>query len=210
MKGGLTLTIRKIKVFQLNSILHIIRELKVEEAKLAELLEEKKAIENSIHMVDEGIQVLKATIRLPYLNDNICSSLSDELNAQTLNKNSLVLSMEELSKQIYELKNIVDFKRDLCESTMKLLINFSPRENPFDLFGFLYITELQEEYKDEYLYLLDKSKMENCISPYALFAGTNEGVNYELKESIRHFVIKYDSRNQYEDLLNELIALSKS
>ena len=43
-KGGFTLTIRELKVFQLNFILPIIRELKVEEVKLAELLEKKKAV----------------------------------------------------------------------------------------------------------------------------------------------------------------------
>lgn len=204
------MTIRELKVFQLNSILPVIRELKVEEIRLAELLEEKKDMENSIHLIVEGIKVLEATLNLPYLNDNVRSSLIEELDAQTGKKESLDWAMEELSKRINKFENVVFFKRDLCESTMKLLINFSPRENPFDLFGFLYITELKEEYRDEYLYLLDKSKMENCISPYALFAGTNEGVNYEFKESIRHLVIKHDSREQHEVLLNELIALSKS
>lgn len=175
MKEGFLVTVRELKVSYLNSILPKVRETLGKKKKLAELDKELQSKTESLSVVKSELSGIASTLKVSELPEGTKKELTSIKEQKEEIKRQIESSIENLQGQYDNINALIKFEDAIHQAMVDVLISdeYEERELHFDFKGFLEVTELQEEFTEEYVYLFNLSY--TCMSEIFSIQTLNNG-----------------------------------
>lgn len=144
--------IRENKVSEVNRILPMIRETINKQKNIKGLEEKLEQQENFCNQLNKELKGLRSTINVVELDETAKKRLEKIKEDKEKTKEKVVILIEDYEHQIRELKAQIDFEDALYSAIGNAITIGVPSDSP--LCGAYDITELQEEWIEEYVYLI--------------------------------------------------------